>query len=79
MNENTQDRIKVKDVNGVEHDLILERDPLMACVVCGNSLYKKYTAICSDCGANFCQTCVEDGTFASHNCEELEDEYDEDE
>ena len=51
----------------------------MACVVCGSSLYKKYTAICSDCGANFCQTCVEDGTFASHSCEELEDEYDEDE
>lgn len=46
------------------------------CAICGAAIRKgdKYV-ICPDCAAVFCKTCCEDGTFESHSCEELEEEF----
>lgn len=47
------------------------------CAACGKVLEPDDpVAICPDCGGIFCQQCVEDGTFAAHECEsgDLEEE-----
>lgn len=44
------------------------------CYRCGSSIDRgDYLADCPDCGAVFCRSCVEDGSFGSHICEEDEE------
>ena len=48
----------------------------IACAGCGEAIKADlhYIAVCPDCGGIFCETCVTDGTFESHECEP--DEFD---
>ena len=48
----------------------------IACAGCGEPLKAglHYIAVCPDCGGIFCESCVADGTFESHECEP--DEFD---
>lgn len=49
-----------------------------ACAHCGHPIKKGELHLdCPDCAAIFCETCVKDGTFANHNCEDYE--YDDEE
>lgn len=43
--------------------------PMSSCVACGRKLDGGYMAICPDCGGLFCEDCVTNGTFDSHNCD----------
>lgn len=45
------------------------------CAGCGR--YLKATDLvvdCPDCGAIYCESCVRDGTFENHSCEDEEDD-----
>jgi hypothetical protein len=46
--------------------------------MCDNQLQPTDLIIeCPDCGAIFCQECVDDGFFSTHECEEYQnDEFD---
>lgn len=44
--------------------------PGCACAGCGRLLAPTDpVATCSDCAAIFCETCINDGTFAAHTCD----------
>lgn len=56
--------------------LIPIRENGCACANCGRKLRPiDLVADCADCGAIFCQTCVEEGVLQSHQCEEDEEEF----
>lgn len=41
------------------------------CAHCGRSLKRGDLHLdCPDCAAIFCEACVKDGTFGSHDCED---------
>lgn len=45
----------------------------IACSCCGESITqgKRYLA-CPDCGAIFCEACVQEGTYANHDCQDYD-------
>ena len=44
-----------------------------ACANCGQLLHSDdMVEVCADCGAIFCQECVEDESFENHSCDECE-------
>ena len=47
--------------------------PMSSCVACGRKLDGGYMAICPDCGGLFCETCVTDGRFDGHTCDDDEE------
>ncbi len=61
--------------NGVAMTLYLADSPMLACAGCGQDLKEgqDYYGVCSDCGGMFCESCMKDGTFDDHACEEDEE------
>lgn len=48
------------------------------CDGCGRLIrpHVHHLAACADCGALFCETCVTDGTFDAHVCEDDDEKED---
>lgn len=47
-----------------------------SCANCGKSLTVECKVLdCADCGAIFCEQCVRDGSFESHQCSEDDFEF----
>ena len=68
-NQNKKNFKPVMSQNGIKYELI----PMptgCGCAACGGT--GEWAAICSDCGAIFCESCVTDGTFDDHECDEEE-------
>lgn len=51
-----------------------------ACVACATGLKPGDLHLdCPDCGAIFCESCVQDGTFEGHKCEDYDWDDDQEE
>lgn len=74
-NEQNKSEQSSKVINGVK--LLKLRMNGCACCNCGWPLDPDdFIAVCSDCGGIFCEGCVSDGSFASHECDNGDDGYD---
>ena len=60
----------VKDLYAAEHNAY-------GCANCGKPINRGDLMLdCPDCAAIFCETCVRDGSFESHQCEDYDWEDD---
>ena len=68
--------IEIKTPSGEECTAYPSSSSLYACCSCGHGFdVGEPIVICSDCGGMFCRTCVEDGTFSDHICDDGEEEF----
>ena len=72
MSENKKrEHIILKTPAGIEYDAFPSESRLNACCACGHGIdVGEPMVVCSDCGGQFCRTCVEDGTFDDHVCDD---------
>lgn len=59
----------IKTPRGFNVTMVRSGSNDFACCNCGQNIdADDYMAGCSDCGGIFCETCVTNGEFDSHNC-----------
>ena len=61
----------------MKYDFAKDLSPIghggFGCAHCGTSLKATDLALdCPDCAAIFCETCVRNGTFENHRCEDYD-------
>lgn len=65
-------RKDVKTPSGETYSLHLCTMGGTACSHCGKDLHRNadYLVACDDCGGLFCESCVADGSFEGHDCQD---------